>query len=104
MTTTVGEKINNLRKKKNLTLEQLADLAGCSKSYIWELENRNPPRPSALKLSKIADALEVTMDFFIGDEIPEEDATDKVFYREYRRMDPDVKEKIRQIVKLWKSE
>lgn len=99
--TTVGEKINALRKKKGYTLDQLAEKAGCSKSYIWELENKNPPRPSAEKLSKIAIALEVTMDYFIGEKISEEDATDAMFYRRYRKMDPETKEKIRKIIDVW---
>lgn len=104
MTSSVGAKIFDLRKKKGLTLEQLAKRAKCSKSYVWELENRNPPRPSAEKLSNLAAALGVTMDYFVEDGVPEEDATDRMFYREYRRMSPEVKEKIRQMVDLWKEE
>ena len=100
----IGQKIYNLRKKQKLTLEKLADMADCSKSYIWELENRTPPRPSADKLSKIAATLGVTMDYFIDDELPEEDAVDQMFYRSYRKMDPEVKDKIRQMVKLWQDE
>jgi transcriptional regulator with XRE-family HTH domain len=104
MTSSVGAKIFDLRKKKGLTLEQLAKRAKCSKSYVWELENRNPPRPSAEKLSNLAAALGVTMDYFVEDNVPVEDATDRMFYREYRRMSPEVKEKIRQMVDLWKEE
>ena len=49
MATALGEKIKRLRKGKGLTLEQLADRTESSKSYIWELENKNVPRPSAEK-------------------------------------------------------
>lgn len=42
---------------KGRTLEKLADETDSSKSYIWELENKNPPRPSAEKLTKIASKL-----------------------------------------------
>ena len=52
--TTLGEKIRKLRKDKGYTLEKLAELTELSKSYIWELENKNPPRPSAEKLAYIA--------------------------------------------------
>ena len=55
MANILGEKIRKLRKEKGLTLDKLADLTGSSKSYIWELENKNPPRPSAEKLAKIAE-------------------------------------------------
>ena len=106
MTTALGEKIYKLRKEKGLTLEQLAELSESSKSYIWELENKNPPRPSADKLSKIAVQLGVTMDYLIDQEqkITEADATDEMFYRKYQKMDPEVKKKIRKIADLWEDE
>ena len=101
MSTTIGEKIKALREEKGYTLDELAQRAGSSKSYVWELENRNPPRPSAEKLAKIAGALEVTMDYFIDDEIPEEDATDIAFYRKYRKMGPQEKKKLRKMIEIW---
>lgn len=104
MAETIGAKIKELRKKKGYTLDELAALADSSKSYIWELENKNPPRPSAEKLAKIAEALGVTMDYFLGGEVTEEDATDRMFYRKYRQMDPDVKKKIRKMIDLWDDE
>lgn len=104
MTTTIGEKIKALRTQKGYTLDKLAELSGSSKSYIWELENRDPPRPSADKLTKIASALKVSVDYFIDSEVTEEDATDKAFYRKYRKMSPENKEKFRQMIDLWDEE
>ena len=106
MTTALGEKIYKLRKEQGLTLEQLAERTESSKSYIWELENKNPPRPSADKLSKIAAQLGVTMDYLLDQEqkITEADATDEMFFRKYREMDPDVKKKIRKVIELWEEE
>ena len=40
MANLLGAKIKELRKEKGLTLEQLAELIGSGKSYIWELENK----------------------------------------------------------------
>ena len=64
----LGKKIRQLRKNQGLTLEQLAKNANnMSKSYLWELENRDSQsNPSAEKLSFIADALNVTTDYFFG--------------------------------------
>lgn len=106
MTTALGEKIQKLRKEKGLTLEQLAELSDSSKSYIWELENKNLPRPSADKLSKVARELGVTMDYLIDQEqkITEADATDEMFFRKYQRMNAEVKRKIRKMVELWEEE
>ncbi|MDK1385142.1 helix-turn-helix transcriptional regulator [Sinorhizobium sp. 8-89] len=98
---TFGKKIKELRTKKGLTLDQLATATGSSKSYIWELENKDPPRPSAEKLAAIAVALEVTTDYLIGrEEVTLADAQDKAFFREYSQMDPDTREKIRAMARV----
>ena len=64
MATRLGEKLHELRKQRGLTLEKLAELAGLSKSYLWELENRESQRPSAEKLTALADALGVAAAYF----------------------------------------
>jgi transcriptional regulator with XRE-family HTH domain len=103
VTTPLGEKIRRLRKGKGYTLDKLAEVTDSSKSYIWELENKNPPRPSADKIAKIAAALDVTADYLMDPtenlDVPE-DATDKAFYRKYRKMDPATKDKIRKMMEL----
>jgi len=102
MSEKIGIRIRALRLKKKLTLDQLAEKAGASKSYLWELENKDPPRPSADKLAGIAKALEVTVDYFLGSDMPEElqIAEDKAFFREYQRMTPTLKAKLREMRKL----
>ena len=65
MTTALGEKIRLLRKKKGYSLDKLAELTESSKSYIWELENKNPSRPSADKLGKIANQLDTTIEYLL---------------------------------------
>ncbi|MCZ4093357.1 helix-turn-helix domain-containing protein [Sinorhizobium psoraleae] len=98
---TFGKKIKELRTKKGLTLDQLAATTGSSKSYIWELENKDPPRPSAEKLAAIAAALGVTTDYLIGrEEVTLADAEDKAFFREYSQMPDDTREKIRAMARL----
>ena len=105
MKPTMGQKIRNLRKEKKLTLDQLAERTGSSKSYIWELENRNPPRPSASKLAKIAGQLDVTLEYlFDENQVNKEDAVDIKFFREYQGLDDKTKGKIREMVKLWGRE
>lgn len=104
MTTPLGEKIRALRNKKGLTLEKLAELADSSKSYIWELENKNPPRPSGEKIAKIAAVLGVTSDYLLTENVAVEDATDKAFFRKYRDMKPETKEKIRKMLDLMGDE
>lgn len=106
MTTALGDKLRRLRKEKGLTLEKLAEASNSSKSYIWELENKPVPRPSADKLAKIAECLGVTIDYLLdeGERVREEDAVDANFYRKYRQLDPDTKAKLRQLIDVWEKD
>jgi transcriptional regulator with XRE-family HTH domain len=99
MAKSFGERIRNKRREAGLTLDQLAEASGCSKSYIWELENKNPPRPSADKLASIAKALRTTSDYLLAlDTETEASATDKAFFRKYQSMDDETRDTIRQML------
>jgi transcriptional regulator with XRE-family HTH domain len=101
MSTPLGDKVRRLRKSKSYTLERLAELSESSKSYIWELENKNPPRPSGDKIAKIAAALGVTADYLLDPtENDVEAATDTAFFRKYRKMDSATKIKIQRMMEL----
>lgn len=102
MSTPLGDKIRALRKEKGFTLDKLAELSESSKSYIWELENKNPPRPSGDKVSKIAAALGVTADYLLDttESVSVEDAVDKAFFRKYQQMDEPTKDKLRRMMDL----
>lgn len=96
-----GARIKALRTERGLTLEQLAQATGSSKSYIWELENRNPPRPSAEKLSAIATALGVTVDYLLGaDEQTLDTAEDTAFFRQYSRLPNETRRQIREMARI----
>lgn len=103
MPTLLGKKINELRNKKGYTLEKLAELADSSKSYIWELENKAPPRPSADKLSKIAEVLGVTIGYLVDTDagISEASAEDAHFFRNYQKMDSKSKAALKAMVSKW---
>ena len=102
MASALGTKINELRRAKGLTLEQLGEATGSSKSYMWEIENKDVARPSAEKLAQIAAALETTADYLLeGDGAKEEDeATDLAFYRKYKKLDAPVKERLRKMLDI----
>lgn len=106
MSSPLGEKLRALRRQKKLSLERLAELTESSKSYIWELENREDPNPSADKLSKIAAALDVTTEFLLshGSTTPDAEVVDQAFFRKYKALsDPD-KKQIRKILDAWDDE
>ena len=89
MATIIGEKIRAQRKRLKLTLDELAEKTGSSKSYIWELENRTVVRPSADKLARIAEVFGVTMEFLLNDEKQEfsDSDADLVFFQRVSRLD-----------------
>jgi transcriptional regulator with XRE-family HTH domain len=103
--TNLSEKIRRYRKEKGLTLEQLGELTGSSKSYMWELENRNPARPSAEKVARIAAALGVTPEFLLDDgrDSPDPGDVDLAFFRKYQKMPQDTKKRLRQILDAWEK-
>lgn len=105
MSKILGDKIQRLRTNKGYTLEKFAALSGVSKSYIWELENKYPPRPSADKLSKIAKALDVTLEYLFDNEeiVSEDEATDAMFFRKYQKMNSSTKNKVRKMIDLWED-
>lgn len=60
----IGDRIEELRKDKNLTQEKLAEKAGLHRAYFWDIENgRNI---SIKTIYKISQALGVTLSEFFS--------------------------------------
>lgn len=102
MPTLLGEKIRKLRKVKGYSLDRLAELALTSKSYLWELENRDSANPTMDKVAAIASVLGVTAEFLLDNQETElsEEVADKAFFRKYQRLSPATKQKIQDILKV----
>jgi len=62
---TIGEKVRKLREFKGFSLPLLAEKAGISKGYLWQLENKKK-NPSIEILEKIAKALDLTIGEILG--------------------------------------
>ena len=105
MTTKLGGKIRELRKLREMTLDALAEAANMSKSYLWELENRDSPRPSAEKLTSLARALSMDVSFFLEEDVsePQMRHVDQAFFRNYAELDPDAKEQLRKIMETFRK-
>lgn len=92
----LNEKIKEFRRNKGLTLEQLAQKVGSSKSYMWQLENDPKIKPSIQLIAKIADVLDVSVDFLSDptQETLESDQKAMVFYRGFKELDDASKQMI----------
>ncbi|MFH2057958.1 MAG: helix-turn-helix transcriptional regulator [Pseudomonadota bacterium] len=99
------QKIKKARNLKKMTLEELANAVGSSKSYMWQLETDSKIKPSVELIAKIADALNVTVDYLIDQGMNEmdEDQEALVFFRGYKDLDDASKEMIKQQMKLLKK-
>lgn len=102
---TLSEKLKTKRTEKGKSLDALAKEAGLSKSYLWELENRDSPRPSLDKLQAIAAALDIDVAFFMDESIEDlqEDLKDRQFFRNYSKLKPETKEQLRVILEALKK-
>ncbi len=102
MPTTLRDKLKRLRTEKGYSLDELARLSRSSKSYLWELENREERKPSAEKLTDIAAVLGVTTEYLLDDKADIDDSQLKeAFFRRFNRLDDEEKRKIESIIDLW---
>ena len=101
MATPLGDKIRAERKRLKLTLDELAAKTESSKSYIWELENRPVVRPSADKISKIAEVFGVTVEYLLDDgkQTPTASDADAVFFRRVSQLDAAKRAQLEKFLK-----
>lgn len=59
-----GSFITVLREKKDMTLQELADAAGISKSHLWEIE-KNRTEPGFTLAYKISKEVGCDMNLFV---------------------------------------
>ncbi|UOQ48470.1 helix-turn-helix domain-containing protein [Gracilibacillus caseinilyticus] len=64
----IGTNINRIRKKKNLTLSELAERADISKSYLSNIERNLNDNPSIHIIEKLAEVLDVDMITLLDEE------------------------------------
>ncbi len=101
MKKTFGQKLKQARLAKGLTLEQLADIVGSTKAYIWQMENKESARPSAILLFKIADAIEEDPEYLASEASskPSEVQEEKAFFRKFQNLTEKDKDVIMRMVK-----
>jgi transcriptional regulator with XRE-family HTH domain len=56
-----GKRLRELRKKKKLTQEELAQASGLDYKYIQRLEGKKPSSPTLSSLEKLAKAFNVKL-------------------------------------------
>ena len=90
----IGDKITALRKAKKISQADLVKEAGVSREIIGRYE-RNEVSPSVEVAKKIADALEVSLDYLAGgsDKVSLDKRTPKLI-DDIEELEPSVKDKV----------
>jgi transcriptional regulator with XRE-family HTH domain len=66
----IAQNIRTLREKKKMTLQELADLTGLTRSYLSKIE-RSKKAPPYSTLNRIAGSLEVDVNFLLKGNVEE---------------------------------
>ena len=73
----LGKRLSDLRKRKNMTLDELSEKSGVSKSILSQIE-RDLSNPTVVTISRIAAALgENLSDFFLKIEVEDTDSIER---------------------------
>lgn len=111
MSNAFGNRLRRFRQERKMTMEQLAEAVGVSKSYIWALEN-NPEqriqRTSATVMNNLAKALGVNLLDLMGEASPvplgdDANPEDVAFFRNYMDMAEEDRETYRQMLELFRK-
>ena len=57
----IGNKLKDLRKKRGLTQERLAELADIDYKYLQKIEGKNPPNIKIETLEKLAKVFNISL-------------------------------------------
>ena len=73
----LGKRLSDLRKRKSMTLDELSEKSGVSKSILSQIE-RDLSNPTVITISRIASALgENLSDFFLKIEVEDTDSVER---------------------------
>lgn len=90
----IGSKMMDLRKRKNLSQVDFAKTVGVSREMIGRYE-RNEVVPSIEVAKKIADALEVSLDYLAGDaRLASVDKQTLRLIHDIEELEPSIKDKL----------
>lgn len=101
----LGVKVKELRMKKNLSLQQVADGIGSSKAHVWEMETGKNRNPSIDSINKLANFFEVSVAYLVGEDPNSEGEEPELvaMYRELKKLSEGDRNKIRDIMKVFKK-
>lgn len=61
----IGKRIKLLRKEEGISLQELSDFSGITKSYLWEIERRENSNPTIRVIVELCNYFCVSADYLI---------------------------------------
>lgn len=106
----ISEQLRRIRERKGWTQNHLAEVSGVPQPSIWRLEKGLILNPKTSLLRKLAEALEVSMEYLLTkdespsfDEILRHDEVGQAVFRGYEKLNDQGKEQLKSFVE-WLNE
>lgn len=97
-TNTIGKRLHDLRKYRNLSLQELSDLTGISRSNLNRYE-RDISKPTSEYLKILCEFYKVSADYLLFGL-----ASDTLAKEGWSRFDPELREMVERLAALMTSE
>jgi transcriptional regulator with XRE-family HTH domain len=96
----LAERIKELRVKKKLSLQDVADAVGASKAHIWDLETGRAKNPSIELVTKLARCFDVSISDLLGENPGTDGAESQLvaMYRDLKELTPDDRKAIQSMM------
>ncbi|MCF8565078.1 helix-turn-helix domain-containing protein [Alicyclobacillus tolerans] len=98
MSNEIGKTIRKIRLIRQLSLTQLANLAGVTKSYVSYIERNPDSNPSVDVLERLCNALEVDVDFVLQPEGNSSQKTDWLDLIQYAQLSGITKQQFQEFI------
>jgi transcriptional regulator with XRE-family HTH domain len=95
-----GRRLNELRIKRGMSLQDVANAVNLSKAHVWNLEKGISGNPSIEVVVKLADLFRVRVADLVGEnpEAPDEEPEVVAMFRDLKRLEPRDRETIRVLM------
>ncbi len=86
------------------SLQELADALGMSKAHMWDLETGKSKNPSAEVLKKLSDHFKVSVAWWFGEELGDDEQQLRIMFRDLQELDEPDRELIQALIDKRKSQ
>ena len=95
-----GRRLHDLRMRRSMSLQDVADAVGMSKAHVWNLEKGLSDNPSIELVTKLADLFRVRIADLVGEnpDAPDEDPEVVAMFRDLKQLDERDRETIKVLM------